>query len=694
MAANKETSVGIKLITDLRQYQAGFSKAAGINSTYQKSVKKMAGSVTSNLKNIAAGFLAAFSVRAIINFAKNTATAWDIQEKAEIQLLTALKGRKDVQESLIKQAQQLQKKTLFGDEETIRAQALIAAFVKEENQIKTIIPLVQDLATAKKMDLAGASDLVAKTLGSSTNALARYGIKVEGAVGSAQRLTSLQNGLNDAFGGQAEAAAKVGTAAMTQLNNDYGDLKETIGELILFQENQQGSFTKIMAENTRSLSGFISKINELNEAGSDTTNSILIQLLVRIGIISQKAVDARIAMNKAQKELISEMDSSVESSAPQKLYDKKIKTISILSEELKTLNDDLNEIDITDKKAIATQKQKIADIEKQIKLTKESAESYKYQLGTIGYLDEKISKLNETLTNTNSNDIKSIQLISEKIKKIEALKKAVAGYSAPDFRTNAPETIFTKQATTISITEDKKNTFDPKKLDGVSTGLSSLEARYKALQEAQANALTPEAFQAYQAQLEITGLAIDQFTGNVSTSYDLLNEKQKALVDSVSGGFAEIGTSIAAGLGLAQNGFEGFLSGLVQTTIKLISIMLSQSLANSIAGATASGAATGPGAIFTTPAFIATAVGGVLSAFAAIPKFASGGIVPGNSLTNDRVLIRANSGEEILKRSDPRHSLNGGIGGGESIINNVINLDGETIYRNQQKVARKVNQRT
>jgi len=32
------------------------------------------------------------------------------------------------------------------------------------------------------MDLAGAADLVSKTLGSSTNALSRYGIEVTGAV--------------------------------------------------------------------------------------------------------------------------------------------------------------------------------------------------------------------------------------------------------------------------------------------------------------------------------------------------------------------------------------------------------------------------------------------------------------------------------------------------------------------------------
>lgn len=85
-------------------------------------------------------------------------------------------------------------------------------------------------------------------------------------------------------------------------------------------------------------------------------------------------------------------------------------------------------------------------------------------------------------------------------------------------------------------------------------------------------------------------------------------------------------------LGLANEGMQGFLKGLINTVTKLISMMLAQAISQSIAGATASGAATGPAAVFTTPAFIATAVGGVLSAFAAIPKFADGGIVSGTTL--------------------------------------------------------------
>ena len=96
-------------------------------------------------------------------------------------------------------------------------------------------------------------------------------------------------------------------------------------------------------------------------------------------------------------------------------------------------------------------------------------------------------------------------------------------------------------------------------------------------------------------------------------------------------------------------------------------MMLSQSLASAINGAVISGTSTGPAAVFTTPAFIATAVSGVLSAFAAIPSFATGGIIAGTSTTGDNILARVNSGEMVLNTSQQAklfNSLNsGGVGG-------------------------------
>ena len=105
------------------------------------------------------------------------------QEQAEKRLETALGHTSN---ALLKQASALQKVTTFGDESIIGVQASIAAFVDSEEQIKKATEATLDMAVAMGMDLKSAGDLIAKTLGSSTNALSRYGIQVEGAVGSTE----------------------------------------------------------------------------------------------------------------------------------------------------------------------------------------------------------------------------------------------------------------------------------------------------------------------------------------------------------------------------------------------------------------------------------------------------------------------------------------------------------------------------
>lgn len=220
------------------------------NTKFKKGIKGSGKAMTGLQKQMVAmkGVIAAtFAIGAITNFTRSAFQALDTQRKAEAALLTALKGRADVQQELIKQAQALQKLTLFGDEETIMAQSMIAAFVRTEETLIKVTPLVQDMATALGMDLVGAASLVAKTLGSSTNALTRYGITVTGAVGSSERLTSLVDGLTTAFEGQSIAAAEA-DVSLTQLKNKWGDFKEVVAGVIVELGPAMKDFLNVMQE--------------------------------------------------------------------------------------------------------------------------------------------------------------------------------------------------------------------------------------------------------------------------------------------------------------------------------------------------------------------------------------------------------------------------------------------------------------
>jgi len=150
------------------------------------------------------------------------------QEDAEKRLQTALGFRSQL---LLDGASALQEQTRFGDEQIIQAQALIAAFVDEEDAILKATEATLDLASAKNMDLNAAADLVSKSIGSSTNALTRYGIQVSGAVGSTERLESAVNGIAKAFGQTAAQDAQTFGGQLDQLQNRLGDFGEDIGDV-------------------------------------------------------------------------------------------------------------------------------------------------------------------------------------------------------------------------------------------------------------------------------------------------------------------------------------------------------------------------------------------------------------------------------------------------------------------------------
>ena len=180
-------NVNIKLGANIKDFQSKMKLAS-------KGFKKTAASLKKTGKAMTMSLTAP-----LVAFAAASIKAFDTQAKAEAKLNTALRGNKKAFESLTAQARELQKVTLFGDEETMAAQSMLASMGLEEEAIKRLTPLIQDMATAKGMNLTAAADLVAKSVGSSTNALSRYGIQIEGAVGSQERLESAAEALTGQF---------------------------------------------------------------------------------------------------------------------------------------------------------------------------------------------------------------------------------------------------------------------------------------------------------------------------------------------------------------------------------------------------------------------------------------------------------------------------------------------------------------
>lgn len=549
-------------------------------------LQKEIGGLKGMLKGVGVAAAAFFSVDAIVSFGKSAIDAYDNSIKSETLLLTALKGRADVQQNLIDQATELMGKTLFDDDETVKAQSLVAAFVKEEEKIKTLIPLIQDMATAKGMDLAGAADLVTKTLAGEMNALGRYGIKVEGAAGSSERLKMITDGLTNAFEGQAEAAAKVGKGPLTILGNQIGNIMESIGGSIMTMINE-------------AIKGTIGLINYFIDLYNES--------IVFRGAIEWIAVGFKQTWEAVKAGL------------------------GIIWENLKATGKLI--------KAIFTM-----DIEG----IKEAWKS-----GFTGVVDV----VKEYGKNTADNYMKAWNNTMTPQKKIEMLsvpggEAAKAGLAAGKEFAAGIAAGSASGAATIALS----NITMPGK------SATSLVARSKE----DIDKDIPESEKWKKELGDMNGM-LDANQAKVDEWSSSLVDKAQTIAGAFQVGFNNIGQSIVGSLGLAQGGFEGFLGGMASMVTDMIAMFLAQSISAAIAAGSISAAFTGAAAIFTSPAFIAMGIAGVMSAFAAIPAFAEGGIAYGPTLGLMGEYPGASSNPEVIAPLSKLKSMIGG-GSGSPII--------------------------
>ena len=242
MASGKLASLILKISANGADAQAEFRKLEKQVGDFGKKMKQLGTNMSTYITApvVAAGALAVRSA--------NT------QIQAESRLLTALKGRKDVQERLIAQAAELQQRSTYGDEEIIAQQAYLAALGLTEAQIGSTISAATQLSAALGIDLNSAVRNLAKTysglageLGESIPALRELTaeeMKAGGAIAY----------VNDNYKGFAETAAQTGMGPLQQLKNTLGDLAEQFGAILVPVIQKLATKLKEIAERFQQLS--------------------------------------------------------------------------------------------------------------------------------------------------------------------------------------------------------------------------------------------------------------------------------------------------------------------------------------------------------------------------------------------------------------------------------------------------------
>jgi hypothetical protein len=224
----------IKIKGNSANAQAALKKAGVSFTQLDKKSKKSVFSLK-NFKR--AGVAAGVAILGAAAAAGKFIQAASEQQKQQVTLAAAMRQAGTFTEEAFKHnlsyASSLQKMTTFGDEAILGVQKMLTNFGLEGEALDKTTKATLDLAAAKGMDLKSAADLVAKSVGSSTNALTRYGIEVKGAAGSTERAESAVANITKLFGGAAAAEAETFAGQMKQIKNTAGDVTETLGfELI------------------------------------------------------------------------------------------------------------------------------------------------------------------------------------------------------------------------------------------------------------------------------------------------------------------------------------------------------------------------------------------------------------------------------------------------------------------------------
>lgn len=242
MASGKLASLLIKISANGAEAEKEIRKLERKVGDFGKSMKRVGTAMSTYITAplVAAGALAV--------------TTANTQMQAEARLLTALKGRKEVQDRLIAQAAQLQSKSIYGDETIIEQQAFLAALGLTERQIGATINAAVQLSAALGMDLNSATRNLAKTysglageLGESIPALRNLTAEQMKAGGAIEYV-------NANYKGFAETAAQTGMGPLQQLKNSLGDLAEQFGAILVPVIQKLANKLKEIAERFQQLS--------------------------------------------------------------------------------------------------------------------------------------------------------------------------------------------------------------------------------------------------------------------------------------------------------------------------------------------------------------------------------------------------------------------------------------------------------
>lgn len=234
----------------------------------------------STLGKLAIGY---FSITGLVSQYNKAVEASNYQIEQEAKLYNTLRAQnfRDEQiKSIIDMTGELQKLGVVGDEVTLAGAQQLSTFRLQENSIKTLLPVMQDLLVKQKglngtgQDMEGIANIFAKAMNGQSMILKRNGIILSEReeqllkVGTEeQKVALLTEAVRRSIGEQNKEMLKMPEGKITSAKNRIGDLYEVWGMSI---RDTRAKFWEFIADNAEGIQDIVTKVFKAGGSFVDT----------------------------------------------------------------------------------------------------------------------------------------------------------------------------------------------------------------------------------------------------------------------------------------------------------------------------------------------------------------------------------------------------------------------------------------
>ena len=257
-----------------------------------------AGKVNSSLINsnqIAQAFeQVSASVQALQSVMHDLTDAYAVQSAAEARLEQVMRNTMDATDDEIKSIKDLasaqQQLGIVGDEVQLSGAQELATYLSKKESLESLIPVMNDMIAqqygynATTESAVTIATMMGKVLDGQTGALSRYGYTFTEAQEQIlkfgteeERAATLAEVVEQSVGGMNEALAATPYGRIVQANNAFGDLKETIGQIMAPAMNVVDGIARItiaiagVGKGVATIKGLVASIKSMTVATRTAT---------------------------------------------------------------------------------------------------------------------------------------------------------------------------------------------------------------------------------------------------------------------------------------------------------------------------------------------------------------------------------------------------------------------------------------